>query len=174
MIEQLKKFDKVKEIDLTSQENWEYLRKIAIIVQKRHYYGSRYADDMVEEALVRLVEMVNNPIDDVRNVFSYLYTGARNAMNKYWYHNKREISTEDLDVDIPTTDFYEETDVSLDSVWEHIGRFARPDIVDSVKHIIQCVLSGDSFYIALPRRMSNEEKRALSVALFLVRRKLRS
>lgn len=94
---------------------------IVTVVFRIHFYYVTNKDleqDLKQEGYLKAYELLaEGNYDPNKNLRNFIYTGVRNAMTNYLYHNKKE-THEDLDL-ISNMSWQKYESVTLDGYWNH-------------------------------------------------------
>jgi hypothetical protein len=72
---------------------------LAGIVFRKHFYANMMdKEDLVSVGIVKALSLINsgNFCENKGTVLNYLYTGMRNEMHNYLYHQKKKIKVDDV------------------------------------------------------------------------------
>lgn len=105
---------------------------VTVVLRIHFYYVTNYdlIEDLKQEGYLKAYELLaEGNYDPNRNLRTFIYTGVRNAMTNYMYHNKKEAhDTLDL-ISSPTWQNYE--GVAQNSYWKNKIYCENDDYVHS-------------------------------------------
>lgn len=96
------------------------IQNIVTVVFRIHFYYVTDKDleqDLKQEGFLKAYELLaSNNYDPYKNLRTFIYTGVRNAMTNYLYHNKKESHTSTESINSQEWQSYEK--VTMDNYWE--------------------------------------------------------
>lgn len=97
------------------------IKNVVTVVLKIHFYYITNYDliqDLTQEGYLKAYELLaDGNYDPNKNLRTFIYTGVRNAMTNYIYHNKKETHTALETITNPNWQNYEK--VTLDGYWKN-------------------------------------------------------
>lgn len=95
------------------------IKNIVTVVFRIHFYYVNDYDleqDLKQEGYLKAYELLaDGNYDPTRNLRTFIYTGVRNAMTNYMYHNKKEAHDTLENITSPTWQRYEQ--ITMDGYW---------------------------------------------------------
>nr|DAY17815.1 MAG TPA: RNA polymerase sigma factor [Caudoviricetes sp.] len=84
-----------------TQAGLDYISNLCNIVYSRHFDFYDDKEDLIQEGMIKSIELLyNGNYNPDYSLKNYLYTGIRNTMKNFIYHNSKSVPVEDVILDI--------------------------------------------------------------------------
>lgn len=136
----------------------EQLMQLSEIVLNKHYsFVSSYdRDDLKSEAVIKAIELIKEEKFDHNksSLKNFLYTGMRNAMQNYLYHNKKEIPQEEFYVGVSDNVSVALGEVSYSVVYSVVSDYTRRNQI-SIRDICDYIISMGFRVVGIPSNLQS-------------------
>jgi hypothetical protein len=152
-------------LNVNSNELGLKLQDLAGIVFRKHFYASLNEKvDLMSVGVLKALSLIDsgNWKEDKGSVLNYLYTGMRNEMHNYIYHQNKDIKTDEVLRGITTDSYFDELGLIINiSVIDEVCKFFN-SVYGNISGGIARELEGRGFRVVGLNRDKNKENTCLN------------